>query len=435
MFKSLNVGVRCKLCTINDTKNTLKNKKTTGNNSEFIGFTELSDILKDDFEIYKMCEGTNADFAIKPKNITQDKLLPIQLKTTLKPSSNLCNNYAFSVNRNYDNMLIILYCISDKRTWLFDSNDKIVRDKIKISIGQNKSIFEPYEVNTKVTNYMIIKNYINKYTNDLNNSIIKKLMNLYNNFKYLKTFNELNIPIAKTAQREQEYRRFREEKFPYLKFEYPQEENMCYDFIINNFKVQEKVASILKKRGKIRGDSYIVYLRRQLYKYQQGDNDFYLILLPDKEQFYLFPESILLENNLISNKDIKEKILTHLTLYPKSNFSNEIRFNWLNNYLFKFDDVTEDIITEIFTTGNVIPNKSNIIITKYEFKENNIINHRKAMAAAVGIIVRVYDKNNKLLSEHDSICEASRFYKYPKSSINKAIHTTNKYNNKYWNRL
>ena len=54
-------------------------------------------------------------------------------------------------------------------------------------------------------------------------------------------FESINDPISEKVLLEKEYRLHRESKFKPNFFTYPVEPGKCYDFFINNFKVQEKV--------------------------------------------------------------------------------------------------------------------------------------------------------------------------------------------------
>jgi hypothetical protein len=61
------------------------------------------------------------------------------------------------------------------------------------------------------------------------------------------------------------------------------EPGKCYDFFINNFKVQEKVCqnygnSIYANLSKSNG-------RNKRQSYDKGDNDFYWLHFPDKKNY------------------------------------------------------------------------------------------------------------------------------------------------------
>jgi hypothetical protein len=66
--------------------------------------------------------------------------------------------------------------------------------------------------------------------------------------------------------------------------------------------------------------------KKQQYKpYEKGDNDFYWFWIPNENDFYLFPEQILIDNKLIQeNKNLNDKPI-YMTisekLYPSYKYS------------------------------------------------------------------------------------------------------------------
>lgn len=201
-------------------------------------------------------ENCLADFAIKPKYISEDIWLPIQLKTT---SSNTHNIYKFKSNNQYKDIIVVLFYIDKNdmhKIWVLNFIENIPNN---ITIATKKSIYDIYEIGTA--------------------ELSSHLLKLFNNNKYTKfSFNDINIPISSQCKQEQEFIKFREELLPNLNFQYPECNARVYDLIINNcFKVQDKViCSHIKKRKNITNKYYITALYRQnniLYKL--GDNDYY----------------------------------------------------------------------------------------------------------------------------------------------------------------
>lgn len=423
-FKYLNVGLNCKECVQKRTTNILKNKESPTSNTEFLAFNILENILKNNFIIVKMDEGTTADFAIKPKIIKCNKFMPIQIKSSLKPNENLYNNYSFSLNKNYNNMLIILCCISDKKIWLFDSNDQMIRDKECISIGSKFSIFKKYEIDSKKLVNKLLEYYI-----------------LY--YHYTKLLEKINIPISLNQQNEQLFRKLRETKIPYLKYDYSKEEALAYDFKINNFKIQEKVASIINKKGrKIKDFSYYVSLTRggrengknRKYLYKYDDNDFYWINTPDKEYFYIIPQGILLDHGLISPKN--EKILGKIiSIYPtickESVIEKKIKYNWMNKYLFKYSEVLKETIIEIFKTG-IVPELNPYRYSIDEYKDKSII---RTNSNSLGTKIQVLDKYGKLLNKFNSLTLAAKHYKCSNTTVKKYLNNGKIYDDKFWKKI
>jgi 7-cyano-7-deazaguanine synthase in queuosine biosynthesis len=111
--------------------------------------------------------------------------------------------------------------------WIIPEN--IITNQKKISIGYNKSKYDCYAVNEK--------------------DIVNKLLELYNNTsKY--NFDVINTPTNIYQQREQLFRKYREEIINFIKFDYDEMEATVYDFKINNFKIQEKVSKMHDKENR-----------------------------------------------------------------------------------------------------------------------------------------------------------------------------------------
>jgi hypothetical protein len=321
MFKAMNCGIKCKSCTLESTVNTLKVKSLNASNTEYKGYCYLRDQLINTFQVKKMVEGTQADFAIKPLDTDEDMWLPIQLKTSLNININHCNNYHFSIGRNdYPNMIVVLLCLEDKKTWILNGNDII--GKQSINIGSTRSKYSQYEVNDIVT--LFNKLYI---TQGKYNIAI------------------LNTPKSYQQEREQKYRNLREQYMPYISFTYPEEEHLPYDFTVNGFKIQEKVAT--KARNKKINTSYVVVMARCAGKnkiaYSKGDNAYYWINIPDTTKFFLIPELALLEHGKIIPKCTKGYLMgINIRYLPKS------QNNWMYQYMYDYKTITQEQMMQIF---------------------------------------------------------------------------------------
>jgi hypothetical protein len=113
---------------------------------------------------------------------------------------------------------------------------------------------------------------------------------------------------------------------------------LVYDFKLNGLKVQEKIAcnhkpgvqvNLRKSNGNKKKKSY-----------EKGDNDIYWIHLPNKEEFYVIPEDILMDNGFISNKDIEGKMSLYI------NPSNKKQ--WTNKYLYSYEKIDIEKLKLIF---------------------------------------------------------------------------------------
>ena len=319
VFKSRGTGIVCPSCKNkkigDDKKEKMKNNemsKTSTIEQEFKFIKEFKELLKNEFNIIKAFDGCNSDLIFKPNNVLEDKWVGIQVKTT-----NVRHlTYGFHINNIYKNCLILLYCVEDNKMWLIPEN--IIGNQKKISIGYNKSKYNIYQINE--------------------NTVINKLNELYNNTsKFI--FDVLNNPTNFYQQREQIFRNFREEKINYIKFEYGEMEGTVYDFKINNFKVQEKVAKISDKENR-----YIFFLCKNngssnKIQYDIGDNDFYWLNCDNKETFFVIPEKNLIDKGFIGNKieNINRqtlKITVKRVLHKKS--------AWLQDYMFDYENIDKD---------------------------------------------------------------------------------------------
>jgi hypothetical protein len=333
MFKAINCGIQCKACTLATATLKLKNAETKSADTEYTGYCYLRDQLSSAFDVQKMVEGTLSDFAIKPKTVLDDEWLPIQLKVTTKAHAQYSDNYRFRMaNKLYRNIAIVLLCLEDKKVWMINGNDL---PKIKsITIGSKRSKYSQYEVK----------------------NLHETAQTFYNTLP-TESFHAINVPIGANQQREQDYRRKRESYLPYLEFVYPEREGLEYDFIVDNMKVQEKVASETNVRCVGDNIAYSVLIERcrmskhirERYLYAQGDNDYYWINIPDTTKFFLIPELVLLEYNKISPKGvtIKRGCSLGLYVYDRPQSPN----NWQYKCLYDYTTITQDEMKKFFKVG------------------------------------------------------------------------------------
>lgn len=198
------------------------------------------------------------------------------------------------------------------RTWILDS---VISKglKSKLNIGIENSKYNKYEV----------KN---------NEDITQSILELYKQ-KQLVDKSTCLLPRSVWQQREQHYRRLREEKIDFLKYEYPEVEGLIYDFTVNDKKFQEKVGGYRKVKNVYTAFLAVSNGVKTHRSYRLGENDFYWVWLDNTSMFGLFPEKVLFEKKLISeaNVTIEKKIIY-------MNFRNEN--DWFHEHLFdcnKFD--------------------------------------------------------------------------------------------------
>jgi hypothetical protein len=324
VFKSRNTGIICPNCKNKEISKKIKEKINTNQSTkihlieqEFKFIKEFQTLLEKYFEIVKAFDGCNVDLIFKPKEINENKWVGIQVKT----SNTIHLTYSFHINNSYKNCLILLFCIEDQNMWIIPEN--IIGYQKKISIGYNKSKYNIYKINK--------------------DELINKLHDFYVNTSKFE-FCVLNTPTNIYQQREQQFKYLRQEIIRFIDFKYDEMEGTVYDFKINNFKVQEKVASVNKNNN-----SYIFQLcknngkldgKRNQIQYDINDNEFYWLNCDNKQYFFVIPEKVLIEKGFIGNKEENKnrhflKVTINHELYYRS--------KWLQPYLFNYETINEEL--------------------------------------------------------------------------------------------
>ena len=320
VFKSRGTGIKCPSCVnkkiASDTKEKMKNNEITKIctvEQEFNFIQILKELVKNEFDIIKGFDGCLVDIILKPKNILENKWIGIQVKTTNKRHL----TYSFHMNNNYKDCLLLFYCCEDESMWLIPENT--ILDQTKVSIGYNKSKYNIYKINKE--------------------SIFEKLNEYYQTTSKF-TFEELDTPINIYQQREKEFRKFREEKVDYIKFEYENMEATVYDFKIGIFKIQEKVTKISDKENR-----YIFCMcknngngKHNQIQYDIGDNDFYWLNCENKQIFFVIPEKVLIDKKLIGNNNMKNSIFLKVTV--KNPLHKSV--SWLQPYMFNYENIDKE---------------------------------------------------------------------------------------------
>ena len=341
-FFNKGCGNRCLLCVKKDTRNKVINYQFTSNEIEFLAYNLFKDSLQD-FDMERTNEGCLADIIIKPKD--KELYLPIQLKSIIEPFSSEFNNnntklYTFNglIKDKYQNMIILLICVKEKKFWILNNNN--LQTDGKISIGKISDTYNKYKVNIDKLN--------------------DKFIELYNlNKDWYNTKDIFNTPNNIYQIREHEYIKLRETKLDFITFTKPFIDMQAYDFLIGNKKIQEKVCGIRKDKPE-----YRCFFSRsngikngKLLKtgYKLGDNDLYWINLPDKNTFYILPEKVLYENNKIGSNKMK-------VLYIPFDDIN----HWIYNYKFNYNNINKEKILEIINNTK----SNNIILDEQKYLEN-----------------------------------------------------------------
>jgi len=335
MFKAQGCGVYCKECTKKAGIEKMRHFGKIGQDTEVEGFRYLYDMLSPFFEVRKMVEGTLADLAIRPLFVKNDEWLPIQLKTTSSSQAKYSNNITFTLSRDYPGMLVCLVCLEPHIVLAIPGD--VIMGQSKVKMGEKRSKYHRYIVDDYDSCF---RAYYDKFA--------------------LQSIEKINTPQGACQQREQEYRRRREQYLPYLCFMYPDREGLAYDFTVNGYKVQEKVASIRKVKNKneqtLKG-SYAVTISRigkvdvklRDVPYAAGDNDFYWINIPDTTLFFLVPEDAMIKHGKIRTDSQPGK--TTMVVYTRSALSSSNIHRWLHEYLHDYTRVDREYMQAIFGTG------------------------------------------------------------------------------------
>ena len=326
VFKSRGTGIICPRCKTTEIGNNIKEKMnnneiskiyTTEQENNFM--KNICELLNNDFEIIKAFDGCNVDIIFRPKIITEDKWVGIQVKT-----SNVRHlTYSFHMNNNYKDCLLLFYCNEDESMWLMPEN--IIENLKKVSIGYYKSKYNIYKINKD-----IIFDRLNEY--------------YYNTSKF--NFEKLDTPNCIYQQREKEFRKYREEKIDFINFEYENKEGTVYDFKIRNYKIQEKVTKmsknnecifqLCKNNGRKNG-------KQNQIQYDIGDNDFYWLNCDNKKTFFVVPEKILIDKGVVGNRIDKKSIFLKITI---KEVLHKIS-NWLQPYMFDYENIDKERLLKI----------------------------------------------------------------------------------------
>ena len=220
------------------------------------------------FEIKKSFNGCLADLIIRPKDKTDDNWLKVQVKSTLNPP------YSFHVNNFYEDCVVVCVCLSDKKMWLFNGN--LLKQK-KVSIGEFRSKYD--------TNEIFVHN------------IQSNFLQCYLTYK-LFSFKIADTPPGKNLQKEQYFKNMRIDKCGFLNFDEKSSSSFCYDFIVNNFKVQEKAGFEYLRKDQIDPKLKILFgvhknngSNGKKRPYKKGEADFYWLHHPNEKYFYVVPEA------------------------------------------------------------------------------------------------------------------------------------------------
>ena len=319
---SVNLHI-CKNC-----RKDLKNKKQLDNGKQDIlslvdninlcreiGLNYIIKYLENDFDVVKSDKGALSTICISPlERLGYNSYLGIKLKFTMSDD-------ILIFNCNYDTTCITIF-VSTKLdyVWIFDY---VIKNRI-FKIDSKKDSPNKVHLND-LSSYL--KRYINDHPDTLNSS------------------HALNKPKHRFFLQKYEYIEIRKRYLPYLMFE--NASNTINDFTLFDRTFQETVTSNYTQTKKNNTLYYNAALFRsekrnsksKLVPYEKGMNDFYWINIKNDDKsekyFYILPETKLIENGFIKDKDegIVGKTSISLNPFNSSKWYNDFLFDYTNDPL------------------------------------------------------------------------------------------------------
>ena len=281
---------------------------------EYKAYLYLKDLVIDKFDVKKLGDGTKADFIAKPKNQLNDQWIQIQIKSTKQKTNS--TSYMFnSGKKDYSGMIFACVCVQDKKIWIV-----------------------PTELSKLVANITISEKADTKYDKYKCDDLSSFLESAYNHDKYIKIdAHSARIPVSVTFKISFDFIILREEKLPFLNFEYPEIDNQVYDFKINNHKVQEKCTTF-SRRNMV---AFKIFKTQKSIPYAKGDNDFYWLSCPDKKTFFVIPEYEMILNGYITTEDQPGTIGIEISFQSvyKSDFVHLYKFDYDNPNISKLQEL------------------------------------------------------------------------------------------------
>jgi len=223
-------------------------------------------------------------------------------------------NYFFSLKKNNTSQILLCINILHNKIWLFPPN--VITYCTKLKISKNKS--------DKYNDYLILPN-----------EFVEKLSKFYNeNLHYYVVKNEdfyfQNDNIKSHIKVEHEYVKKRLEKIKYINFQNSITKFETYNFLINDFRIQEAVCFVTKDLMR-----QIACIHKQIdnhcIPFSFNDNDFYWINERITDNFYVIPSQIMYNNGFLSSHAKNGK--TTITI--------ETNYTWLQYYLFSYTTIDE----------------------------------------------------------------------------------------------
>jgi hypothetical protein len=271
----------------------------------------IRELLRYKIDIELANRKSTHNLMIKPCTESNNNWFPIEIKYS---DTKVENNYFFTIKKTYHNLFIILAHISDKKYWIIPPN------KIK-----------------SITRLRV--NILNKFSEYLveEDNLVNKLIQIYQQQTVLHINNTIGIMpenLDYHSLTELKYINLRKEKISFLQFDKPISNFLTYNFLVNDFKIQESVAFISKNDK----HQYIMTtLRKSIEEksvpYDYDDNDFYWFNEPNEDIFYVVSRDVLREKGFVRYMTIGGKISLNIS-------TNQY---WLSEHKFSYKTISEDM--------------------------------------------------------------------------------------------
>jgi hypothetical protein len=274
----------------------------------------IINLFSNEFIFIVSSRRSKCNMLYKPKEITKDQWLPIQIKYSDTKNN---DNYYFSLKSKSEDVPMLFVHMKEKKYWLFPPH---TFKQFSFTCSSLRIKFNDKD---------------NKYLVDESNLLLEfRSLYITNNDKYICEYDTYitepnNYDIH--ALIEHEYILLRINSIHFLKFDRPHSNFLTYNFIVNSKTVQETVGFMNKYNSTIA--SLHKESKGKCYPYEMNDADFYWINEPDKDTFYVINQYILDDKGYLKTITDKGKLTMNIT-------KNE---EWLCDYRFKYSTINDPL--------------------------------------------------------------------------------------------
>ena len=314
-FIQSDTGIVCKDCRLHNASNmsSLKSKDSSGYTvslaTQQIGVNIIKTQIESKFTVKKTHDGCESTILVRPIDVDSDSWLQIKVKASTTNGRN-----GFRINKVCKNIVVAMVHIESSTV----------------------RVFLPEELKIR-TYYIGLQN--EGHVNNIVHNLEKKILELYNVGTYNESFVVANMPVSEQMRVEYNFMLKRERLLPFIKFEQSNKPATVYNFKVNSLKFQEIVVSRQPNKSSLSANISKHAGKTGTVPYFEGDNDFYWVNINDTdENFYVIPETILLENGYISCNEQVGKKYVSITEYN----------SWLQPYRFCYKTINTEQEKERF---------------------------------------------------------------------------------------